>query len=279
MAVLEHRVSRLEEVLERFIERTEAAQAIAREEMAELRALQARTDREFLNLRRESELRQKNADERWKKFEQQADERQRNADERWIKFEQQADERQRNADERWKKFEQQAEKDRQQAEKDRQQADKARQQADKDRRDFNKRQAEISDRIGRFVEEMVHPNAARIAGQLFSDDPIETLAIRVKRRHPKDASRMIEIDLLVSGDRHLLIGEAKSTPTMEKSNDSLEKAAPVADFFPDYARHKVLPLLASVSFDSSLLAYLSRQKVYALGFGDNTMELLNKDAF
>lgn len=126
---------------------------------------------------------------------------------------------------------------------------------------------------------MVHPNAARIAGQLFSDDPIETLAIRVKRRHPKDASRMIEIDLLVAGDRHLLIGEAKSTPTMEKSNDFLEKVASVAEFFPEYARHKVLRLLASVSFDSSLLAYLSRQKVYALGFGDNTMELLNKDAF
>ena len=191
---------------------------------------------------------------------------------------------------RWKEFEQRAEASRQQADKDRQdfnnrweefeqRAEASRQQADKDRRDFNKRQAEISDRIGRFVEEMVHPNAARIAGKLFGDDPIETLAIRVKRRHPQDASRMIELDLLVAGSRHLLIGEAKSTPTVEKSNAFLEKVAEIAEFFPEYAGLKVLPLLASVSFEPSLVAHLSRQKVYALGFGDNTMELLNEGAF
>ena len=84
MPVLEHRVSRLEEVLERFIEHTEDAHAIAREEMAEFRAAQARADRETLRLRRESEA-------RWEKFEQQAEKDRKEADERWIKFEQQAD--------------------------------------------------------------------------------------------------------------------------------------------------------------------------------------------
>ena len=236
MAILEHRVSRLEEVLERYIEHSEAAMAAVREEVAEIRAQQVRFDQEVLQMRRESEA-------RWKRFDQDRKE----------------------SEDRWKKFEEQAEKDRQQAEKD--------------RRDFNKRMAEIADRVGRFVEDMVHPNASRIAGKLFVGDPIETLAIRVKRRHPQEPSRIIEVDLLVAGSHHLLIGEAKSTPTVEKTNAFLEKVSEVAEFFPEYARHRVLPLLASVSFDPSLVAYLSRQKVYALGFGDHTMELLNEGAF
>ncbi len=243
-------MSRLEEVLERYIEHSEAAMAAVREEVAEIRAQQVRFDQEVLQMRRESEA-------RWKRFDQDRKE----------------------SEDRWKKFEEQAEKDRQQAEKDRQQAEKDRQQAEKDRRDFNKRMAEIADRVGRFVEDMVHPNASRIAGKLFVGDPIETLAIRVKRRHPQEPSRIIEVDLLVAGSHHLLIGEAKSTPTVEKTNAFLEKVSEVAEFFPEYARHRVLPLLASVSFDPSLVAYLSRQKVYALGFGDHTMELLNEGAF
>lgn len=173
---------------------------------------------------------------------------------------------------RWQKFEAQAEKDRAQAEKDRQQGEQ-------ERKAFNKRMAEISDRVGRFVEDMVHPNAARIAGKLFGNDPVETLAIRVKRKHPTDPSRLMELDLLVVGRRHLLVGEAKSSPTVEKADAFLDKARKVRDFFPEFAGHTVLPLLASVSFDPSLLTYLNRRRIYALGFGDETMELLNEGMF
>lgn len=275
MPAVVERISRLEEAVERFVEQSVAvfaAAAAIREDVAEIRASNARTDRALLQLRQESEKRWKESDERWKEFEQRAEKDRKESDERWKK-----------SDERWKEFEQRAEKDRKESEerwkKFEQQADKDRHQADKDRKDFNKRMAELSDRIGRFVEDMVHPNAARIAGKLFGDDPIETLAIRVKRRHPADASRMMELDLLVVGEKHLLVGEAKSTPTVEKADAFLEKVREVPDFFPEYAGRTILPLLASVSFDPSLVTYLSRQRLYALGFGDETMELLNEGAF
>jgi hypothetical protein len=232
MPAVEQRVDRLEEALIGFAEQSKAvfaAVAAIHEDVAEIRASNARTDRALLLLRQESE-------------------------------------------ERWKKFEQQAEKHREQAEKDRQQAGK-------ERREFNKRMAEISDRVGRFVEDMVHPNAPRIAAKLFGDDPIRMLAIRVKRRHPSDPARMMELALLVAGERHVLLGEAKSTPTVEKADAFLEKMAQFADFFPEYAGHTILPMLASVSFDHSLVTYLSRRRTYALGFGDETLELLNEGEF
>ncbi len=275
MAVLVERISRLEEAVERFVEQSSvvfAAAAAIREDVAEIRASNARTDHALLLLRQESE-------ESWRKFEHRLDKTYEESEERWRKFEHRLDNAHEESEERWKKFEQQAEKDREQAEKGRQEADKDRQQADKDRKDFNKRMAEISDRIGRFVEDMVHPNAARIAGKLFGGDSIETLAIRVKRRHPSDPSRIMELDLLVAGRRHVLIGEAKSTPTVEKADAFLEKAREMPDFFPEFAGHKVLPLMASVSFDPSLVAYFNRCRLYALGFGDDTMELLNEGAW
>jgi len=271
MAVLEERVSRLEEAVARFVEQSSAvfaAAAAIHEDVAEIRASNARTDRALLLLGQESEERWKKSDERWRQFEERAEKDRRESEARWKKFEEQAE-----------KDREQAEKDRQQVEKDRQQAEKDRQQAEKDRKDFNKRMAEISDRIGRFVEDMVHPNAERIASRLFGADPIKTLSIRVKRRHPADASRRLEFDLLVAGERHLLIGEAKSTPTVEKADAFLEKVREVPDFFPEYAGHTILPLLSSVSFDPTLVAYLSRRRIHALGFGDETMELLNEGAF
>src|SRR5690606_27480812 len=111
------------------------------------------------------------------------------------------------------------------------------------------------------------------------DDIVKTLAIRVRRRHPHDRSRMMELDLLVAGDNFLLVGEAKSTPTVEKAKDLLAKVEEIPIFFPEFANHTLLPLLASVSFEESLLAYLNRKRIYALGFGTETMELLNFGAF
>ena len=272
MATLEQRVSRLEDVLERFIEQSSALFAALHEEVTEIRASNARTDNALLRLWQEF-------DARWKEVEQRAEMDRLEFNARWKKFEQQAEKDRQQAeidrqasDERWKKFEQQAEKDRQQAEINRQQAEK-------EHRDFNKRMAEISDRVGRFVEDMVHPNATRIARQLFGDDPIETLAIRVKRRHPSDSSRMLELDLLVAGKKYLLIGEAKSTPTVEKTDAFLDKVKDIPAFFPEYADRKVLPLMASISFEPSLLAYFTRKKLCALGFGDETMEILNENAW
>jgi len=240
MPVLEDRVSRLEEAVARFVEQSSMAIAAIHEDVAEIRASNARTDRELLRLRQDSE-------KRWEEAKQQAD--QAPAESKLSR------EESRREWEEWKK------------------------EAAEERRAFNKQMAEISDGQGRLIEDILHPIAPRIAAQLFGDDPIETLAIRVKRRHPADASRVLGIDLMVAGKKHLLIGEEKSTFAVGKSDAFLAKLATVAEFFPEYAGHTLLPLLASVAFDPSLLAYLSRQRIYALGLGDETMELLNEGAF
>jgi hypothetical protein len=166
-----------------------------------------------------------------------------------------------------------------QAEKDRQQAEKDRQQAEKERKDFNKRLAELSDSMGTLIEDMVAPNARRIASEIFPSDPVIRLAQRVRQTHPADRGQMIEIDLLTAGREHLMVVEAKRRLDTEKIREFVEKLSSIPEYMPEYAGHKLVPVVASVTIDPSAITFLNRQKVYGVAMGDETMQLVNLGQF
>jgi DNA repair exonuclease SbcCD ATPase subunit len=260
MPSIVERVDRLETVFASFMERTEEALADIRASTAEIRASTAeirasnlRTDAILLEMQRQAD-----------KDRQQAD-----------KDRQQADKDRQQAD----KDRQQADKDRQQADRDRQQAEKDRQQAEKDRKDFNKRLAELSDSMGTLVEDMVAPNARRIASEVFPDDPVVRLAQRVRQVHPADRGRMLEIDLLVAGQRNLMVVEAKRRLNSEKIREFVEKIGSIPEYMPEYAGYRLVPVVASVTIEPSVIVFLNRQKVYGVAMGDETMELVNLGQF
>ncbi|MBX3745617.1 MAG: hypothetical protein KF833_09940 [Verrucomicrobiae bacterium] len=170
---------------------------------------------------------------------------------------------------------QRADEDRRRADEDRRRADEDRRQWEKDRKDFNKRLAEASDSMGTLVEDLVAPNARRIASQIFPDDPVVRVAQRLRQTHPADRGRSIEIDLLAAGRRHLMIVEAKWRLNPDKIRDFLEGLRIIPEFLPEYAQHQLIPVVASVSIDSSVIPFLNRSKVYGLAMGDDTMELVN----
>ncbi len=241
------RVDRLESVFASFMERTEEALAEIRASTAEIRASTAeirasslRTDAMLLEMQRQAERDRQQA------------------------------ERERQQDR------EQAERKRQQ---DREQAERSWEQAEKDRKDFNKRLAELSDSMGTLVEDMVAPNARRIAAEIFPGDPVVRFAQRLRQVHPSDPARMIEIDLLAAGRQHLMIVEAKRRLNPEKVRDFLELVASVPEFLPEYAGHKLVPVVASVTIDASVIAFLNRVQVYGVAMGDETMELVNAGQF
>jgi len=224
MVELEERVSKVEEALAFFMTETARLFAEMREDIAEIRASNARTDRILLEMQ------------------------------------------------------QQAEKDRQQADRDRQQSEKDRQQAEKDRRDFNRRLAEATDAQGLLIENMVWPNLKRIASEVFRGEDVLFQAIRLKRRLDGDHSKMMELDLLAVGERDVVVCEAKSRVTVEKVREFTQALATFKDFFPEYAGKRLWPMVASVYIDSSVIAFMTSQKVLAVGFGGETMDLLNPEA-
>jgi hypothetical protein len=48
---------------------------------------------------------------------------------------------------------------------------------------------------------------------------------------------------------------------------------------PEYAGHRLVPVVASVTIDPSVITFLNRQKVYGVAMGDETMELVNLGQF
>jgi hypothetical protein len=261
------RVDRLESVFASFMERTEealadirASTADIRASTAEIRASNLRTDAILLEMQRQAEKDRQQAE----KDRQQVEKDRQQVDKDRKEFE---------------KIRQEADKDRQEADKDRQQAEKDRQQAERDRKDFNKRLAELSDSMGTLIEDMVAPNARRIASEIFPSDPVLRLTQRFRQIHPSDRGRMMEIDLLAAGQRHLMVVEAKRRLNPDKIREFMEKVSSIPEFMPEYAEHKLVPVVASVTIELSVITFLNHQKVYGVAMGDETMELVNLGQF
>jgi len=160
-----------------------------------------------------------------------------------------------------------------------QQADKERQQADKDRKDFNKRLAEISDSMGTLIEDMVAPCGFQLARTVFGSEEAQTCAIRVKRKHPARPGEVMELDLLAIGPAKLLVVEVKRRIDAAKVAEYRDKLKRLPEFFPELAGRTLCAAVASVYLESSVIAFLNREKVYGIAMGDEVMEVVNLGQF
>jgi hypothetical protein len=220
--LIEERVTNVEAALARFMEQSAAILAAIHEDIAEIRASNARTDRQLLTMQ------------------------------------------------------QQAERDRQQIERNRQQAEHDR---DLDRKDFNKRMAEISDSMGRLIEDMVAPCGFNLAKAIFSNEEALSCAVRIRRRHPTVPGRSLEYDLMAVGPTKVLVVEAKWTVAPGKAREFQEQMEQFAEFFPEHAGKTLYPAFASVHLEPSIVAFLNREKIHGIAMGDEVMEVVNLGQF
>ena len=186
-------------------------------------------------------------------------------------------------DARLLELQEKAERGRQQAEQDRREdAERSRQwveQAEHDRKDFNKRMAEISDSMGRLIEDLVAPCGFQLAKAIFGTEEAEGCAIRIRRKHPAAPGRSLEYDLMAVGPTKLLVVEAKWTVAPGKAREFQEQMAQLPEFFPEYAGRLLCPAMASVYLEPSVIAFLNREKIYGIAMGDDTMRVVNLGQF
>ena len=95
----------------------------------------------------------------------------------------------------------------------------------------------------------------------------------------RDLSHEMVLDLLAVGPTSLLIVEVKRRIDAEKAAQLRLKAASFAEYFPEYARRKVLCAVASVYLDESVIAFLNREKLYGIAMGEETMQVVNLGQF
>jgi hypothetical protein len=197
-----------------------------------------------------------------------ADQRNKAAEER----NQQAEERSRAADERMDRFETEMG-----AFKDEMREFKVEMRVFKDemresKRELNKKWGDLANKLGTIIEDIVAPNLRRLAVEYFQFPVIEDFMIRRSRRH---AGRETEFDALVVGPTAVILGEAKSSPSLEAAGEFAAKAAAFFEFFPEYRGRRLIPVLGSWAIPDPVVDRLTALGIYALRMGEDTMDLVN----
>lgn len=141
-----------------------------------------------------------------------------------------------------------------------------------------KQWGEIAQKMGSFVEDIVAPNIPRLGREVFGlGGPEDELfsGPRLRVRHPKNASKMREFDYLYVTQKGWVVVESKTDPKLKDVDGFRDILGEVNDYFPQYAALRLLPIFASLYLPDHVVKYCTRHKIYALGMGPETMQILN----
>lgn len=145
----------------------------------------------------------------------------------------------------------------------------------RERREMNVKWGEIANKMGTIVEDIVIPNLTGILREHWGITETVLVAPRIKRRHPTDRSRSREFDGIIVTDDMVLINETKSTLRIADIDKFAADYREVIEYFPEYADHTVVPVMSSLYIAPDIVSALTERGIFALGMGDENMELLN----
>ncbi len=148
---------------------------------------------------------------------------------------------------------------------------------EKDRKEMNRKWGDLAQKMGTIAEDMVAPNIEHIAEKYFKLLKGKRF-IRIKAYHSKDKSEK-EFDVIIVYDDKLILNETKSTAKMDYAMDfvNLIKNREFYEYFPEYKGREIIPIFASLYIPQNIIKYLSKNNIYALGMGKDTIDLLNFD--
>jgi hypothetical protein len=156
------------------------------------------------------------------------------------------------------------------------QAEKDRQEAKRERGELARQLGEISNRMGTIVEDIIAPSLRRMAEDELECGEIETFALRIEQRHPVSRQRR-EFDVIVVGSKAVLLNETKATVKPEYAADFVEflRSGEFFVYFPAYKGKPLIPVFSSLYLPENIVTYLTRHGIYAVGMGEEAMEVLN----
>jgi len=147
-----------------------------------------------------------------------------------------------------------------------------------DRRQMNKRWGEIANRLGTIVEDIVLPNIPRLAREHFGAGTLEFIGARIRKQHPAEPDRMREFDVVAAWPGAVLFDETKGggmRPEYLTSFAAFIRSGDFFGFFPEYAGRRLIPVFSALALAESDVRYLTREGIYALTMGEETMEIVN----
>jgi hypothetical protein len=150
-------------------------------------------------------------------------------------------------------------------------------QIEEDRRRMNKQWGELANKMGTLVEDIVAPNIQRIAMEHFGCGDIEDFMVRRIKRHVTDKTKRREFDVIAVCEDKVILNETKSTPRQNYIDDFVDfiRSKTFYGYFPEFNGKELIPVFAVLYLPYDVVEYLTKNKIYAMGMKDDTMDILN----
>ena len=144
-----------------------------------------------------------------------------------------------------------------------------------DRKKAFKQWGEIANKMGTLAEDIVAPCVREIARQYFGCDDEEDFMVRRFKRKAKDKGKRREFDVIAVYDTVVIIVEVKSTPRIPYIDDFIAVLKELYEYFPEYKGKMLVPVFASLYLPDEVIAYLTKNGIYAMAIKEDMMDLIN----
>ena len=150
----------------------------------------------------------------------------------------------------------------------------------RDRKEMNRRWGKLANKMGTVVQDIVAPSLRRIARDELGCGDERIFSVTMSRVRSDDPHRRQEFDALYVGTRAVLLNETKSTALSEYAKDFVEflKGGEFALYFPEYRELPLVAVFSSLRLPDDVITYLTRNGIYAVSMGEETMQVRNRDA-
>jgi DNA repair exonuclease SbcCD ATPase subunit len=144
-----------------------------------------------------------------------------------------------------------------------------------DRKKAFKQWGEIANKMGTLAEDFVAPCVREIAQKYFGCRDEEDFMVRRFKRKAKDKDKRREFDIIAVYNTVVIIVEVKSTPRVSYIEDFIAVLKELYEYFPEYKGKRLIPVFASLYLPDEVIAYLTKNGIYAMAIKEDMMDLIN----
>ena len=144
-----------------------------------------------------------------------------------------------------------------------------------DRKKAFRQWGEVTNKMGTLAEDFVAPCVREIAERYFGCSDEEDFMVRRYKRKPKEKSKRREFDIIAVYEKLVVLVEVKSTPRLSYIDEFVAILKELPEYFPEYSGRSVMPVFASLYLPDDVVAYLTKNGIYAMAIRDDMMDLMN----
>ena len=143
-------------------------------------------------------------------------------------------------------------------------------------RQMNIKWGEIAKKLGTITEDLVAPSIPRIVKEDFGLDVVDVM---IRRKKKLADGRTKEYDAIAVAGEYVFVDSTKSTLDCDGVKEFINDMQEFRVFFPEYAKYKIVGVLASLYVEEGVLAYAGKMGFVVISVGENLMEVKNPKGF